>query len=40
LGEKIREAVEAGEKEVWVTVLAALGQTMVTGFSLKEFEDK
>jgi translation initiation factor 5A len=38
--EAIREAVEANEKEVFVTVLEALGQYMVTGYSLKDPEDK
>jgi translation initiation factor 5A len=35
----IKDAFEAGEKEVFVTVLTALKQDMVTGFTLKEFED-
>jgi translation initiation factor 5A len=36
----VKDAVEAAEKEVWVSVLAALGQEQVVSFSLKEFEDK
>jgi len=35
---KIRENVEAGEKEVFVTVLSALGESVVMGFSLKDFD--
>jgi len=36
---KVKEAVEANEKDVFVTVLAALGQTLVTGYSLKDPEE-
>lgn len=36
----IKEAVEAGEKEVFVTVLSALGQAVVVGYSLKDFSEQ
>jgi translation initiation factor 5A len=38
--EGIRKAIEAGDKEVKVSLLEALGQAQVMGFTLKDFEDK
>jgi len=37
---QISEGVELGEKEVWVSVLAALGTEQVVGVSLKDFQDE
>jgi translation elongation factor IF5A len=39
LAQKIKDAHEADEKEVMVTVMSALGQSQITGFSLKDRED-
>jgi translation initiation factor 5A len=39
LTKKITDAHEADEKEVLVTVMSALGQSQITGFSLKDRED-
>lgn len=36
----IKENFEAGEKEVFVSVLSALGTNQVMGFVLRPFEDK
>jgi len=35
----IREGHEAGEKEVFVNVLSALGTDQIMGFALRDFED-
>jgi len=39
LAGKIKEAVEDGGKEVYVTVMSALKQDQVTGFSLKDIKE-
>jgi translation initiation factor 5A len=39
LAKKIKDAQEADQKEVSVTVMTALGQSQITGFSLKDRED-
>jgi translation initiation factor 5A len=36
----IRDAFEAGEKEVFVSVLTALGQDQIMSFTTREFEDE
>jgi len=36
----VRDAIEAGEKEVFVSVLSALGIDQVMSFVLRDFEDK
>jgi len=40
LATKIKEAVDAGEKEVFVEVLFALNQSQVMAYKTKDFEDK
>lgn len=40
LAKAIRENQEAGNKEVYVQVLAALGQEQIVGYILKDFDDK
>jgi len=39
LAKQIKDAVEAGEKEVFVTVLSALKQDQVTACNLKDHAD-
>lgn len=39
LAKNIKDAVEAGEKEVFVSVLEALKQEQIVGMVLKDFED-
>jgi len=36
----VRDNFEKGEKEVFVSVLSALGQAQVMSFALREYEDK
>jgi translation initiation factor 5A len=39
LAKKIKDAVEADQKEVIVTVMTALGESQITGFALKDRTD-